>query len=245
MSFQTARQFPRWLGGALRAAYERGWSRRRLQELTREMIAEPQSDVVTAEARTIGELGDRLGRCGLHAPDVRRRAVLAGSAVLAAACSCGWLLASSPTSELMGALIGAYLAVCFIAIVAKVLQARYERSIAYCLPLVIESLILLVESGLDILPAIQQLVNAEEDGDSDPVVAILRAAYRLSSAGMIFSEALCEVADAISVREVRHVLLHLDISGAEGGELIPSLRSLGDFAYGEWKQGVEARIRRL
>ena len=53
------------------------------------------------------------------------------------------------------------------------------------------------------------------------------------------------IADAIDIKVLRHVLMHMDIANSEGGELIPSLRALSDHAHSEWKLSVEARVKRL
>jgi pilus assembly protein TadC len=119
------------------------------------------------------------------------------------------------------------------------------------LPLVLENLILLVEAGLGVLPALEQIVfsrikNAKEQGGSiDLTTFLLKVVYDLSAHGMPFAEALERVADATEIRSLRHVLLHLDISASEGGELIPSMRSLSDHAHTEWRLSVETRVNRL
>ena len=69
--------------------------------------------------------------------------------------------------------------------------------------------------------------------------------YRIDGGGIPFTQALGMVASSIEIRAVRNVLLHLDVSSAEGGRLVPALRSLSDRAHQEWKLGVETRVRRL
>ena len=119
-----------------------------------------------------------------------------------------------------------------------------ERQILFQLPLVMESLILLVESGLGILPAIEKIAKTNKE-DHNSVSKALAEVYRLSSGGLSLNNALEKVAARSEVRILKHILLHLDISGNEGGELIPSLQSLSEHAYTEWKVSVERRIKRL
>lgn len=119
-----------------------------------------------------------------------------------------------------------------------------EREILFRLPLFLESLILLVESGLGVLPAVQRVVESSKR-KNEPVGQVMRAVYELSSSGLPFAQSLELVASSIESNALRHVLLHLDVSSTEGGALIPSLRSLADHAGREWKLGVEARVKRL
>ena len=112
------------------------------------------------------------------------------------------------------------------------------------MPLVLESIILLVEAGLGILPAIQKVVESSERTDN-PAIIYLEKAYQLSAAGVPFDQALNIIADAADHKVLRHVLMHLDISQAEGGELVPSLQNLSSHSHTEWKISVESRVKRL
>jgi type II secretory pathway component PulF len=62
---------------------------------------------------------------------------------------------------------------------------------------------------------------------------------------MPIGQALSIVSDSVPQRTLRHVLLHLDISGTEGGELVPALRNLSEYVHNEWKLSVETRVKRL
>ena len=122
----------------------------------------------------------------------------------------------------------------------------FEREVLFQIPLTLEKIILLVESGLGILPALQRVVAADEiERHPNPVVRLLRLVYEFAAHGVPFGQALEMVANAVDLKPLRHVLLHLDISGNEGGELIPSLRGLSEHAHTEWKLSVEQRVRRL
>ncbi len=122
----------------------------------------------------------------------------------------------------------------------------FEREVLFQIPLTLEKIILLVESGLGILPALQRVVAADEiERHPNPVVRLLRLVYEFAAHGVPFGQALEMVANAVDLKPLRHVLLHLDISGNEGGELIPSLRGLSEHAHTEWKLSVEQRVKRL
>jgi pilus assembly protein TadC len=141
---------------------------------------------------------------------------------------------------------GAYLGLTAFAFFLRYRQREYEREVMFQMPIFLESLILLVESGLGILPALERVVPGREYGRKiSPVTRLFQLVYQLSASGMPFTQALETVAEVTPQRIVRHVLLHLDISGTEGGELVPSLRNLSDHAHMEWKLSVEQRVRRL
>ena len=98
-----------------------------------------------------------------------------------------------------------------------------------------------------LLPAVQQVVNNSKKRtvSKATVSKIMNMVYELSSSGMPFGQALELVADKVESKPLRHVLMHLDVSSSEGGALIPSLRSLADYASKEWKLSVETRVKRL
>jgi len=121
-----------------------------------------------------------------------------------------------------------------------------ERAILRELPLTLESLILLVESGLGILPAIHKLIESRgEETKPDSVRHYLALVHSLSSKGMPFLNALEAVAEECPPPAIRHLLLHLDIGANVGGQIGASLRSLAQHSHLEWRLSVEARVRRL
>lgn len=199
--------------------------------------------------KLLGTHRDRLGRAGLLTSAQRRNCImlLAGIALLCVAC--GLTFGASGDSLLepvIGFFVGGYAALLIAWVYLQRLEAEYQRKILFSLPLTLESLILLVETGLGILPAIAQLVQtAKEEQRNDAVIDLLSIVYDFSSNGMEFTQALELVAHASPVGVFRHALLHLDLSGSEGGEIIPSLRSLSDHTHKEWKLSVEQRVRRL
>lgn len=146
--------------------------------------------------------------------------------------------------SLFGAGIGFYLGVVFWLILIRYLTVKAERKSVLELPVLLESLILLVESGLGLLPALHQLVTTEQDNSSS-VRYFFKLVHELSARGMPFGTALESVADRCPYTTLRHVFLHLDIGGNEGGALGPALRSLSQYAHTEWRLSVETRVRRL
>lgn len=122
--------------------------------------------------------------------------------------------------------------------------AVHEREVLLNLPLALEGIILLVESGLGILPAMNSLIKSSDK--KNPVMAYFQRVYNLSSSGLQFREALRIVSSSVpNLPALRHVLLHLDISHTDGGEILPSLRGLSSYCQTEWKLSVQSRVKRL
>jgi len=144
-----------------------------------------------------------------------------------------------------GVVGGGYLAVVLWMTFVRYRKTLVERDVLFTLPVALESMILLVESGLGILPALEGVSRTKNAKNIDTTKIFLRQVYDLSANGMPFSDALEYVSALCPHRALRHVLLHLDIAGNQGGELIPSLRGLSSYAHSEWKLAVETRVKRL
>ncbi len=197
----------------------------------------------------LSSIGDKLGKAGFFTKRERQRAralmyLMIGSFTLAGILF--GLRFGKPFMLVAGTFLGAYFGLCAWFIFIRVRTREFEREVLFQLPLTLESLILLVESGLGVLPSIERLVSMKDGAfRPNPVTRLLRLVYQLASHGMPLSVALEQVADAADQKVLRHILLHLDISGSEGGELIPSLRSLSDHSHTEWRLSVEHRVKRL
>lgn len=198
-------------------------------------------------------LSDRLGRAGAF-ERIERRTVVLTLALITAAGGLGGIVLSQlagfrPASALFAAFAGLNFGGCAAAMYLQRRERSQERSTLFFLPLMMEQLILLIEAGLGLLPALHMIVSAaEKKGQKaavNPVIRALNLVYRLSSSGLPFASAVEQVAAAVPSRPLRHVLLHLDIGAAEGGELIPALRGLSDHCHQEWKHSVEGRIKKL
>ncbi len=232
---------------------KRGAARNRLMRLTLQERAEEARrapDFVEWEkyGTVLRFLNDRLGKAGYYSEGERRRlrltCLLLGSGLTASFSSLG--VHSGPVFVALSGLGGVYLSIMLYLYHLRFGAREVEREIVFQLPLVLESLILLVESGLGVLPALQTTVQMREQTDrKDPLTRILRLVYEMSAHGLPFGLALELVAGAVGCAPLRHVLLHLDITSSEGGELIPSLRSLSDYTHTDWRLSVETRVKRL
>lgn len=212
---------------------------------------EEREDIAWEDSATLlSQMGDRFGKAGFVSIVDRQR----GRAFAILFVSGGALFAAIAAVALNVPLVqavffmfgGAYVGITGFAFFLKYRQREHEREVMFQMPIFLESLILLVESGLGILPALERVVPGKAHTRRiSPVTRLFQLVYQLSASGMPFTQALETVAEVTPQRIVRHVLLHLDISGTEGGELIPSLRNLSDHAHMEWKLSVEQRVRRL
>lgn len=194
----------------------------------------------------ITHIRDRLGRAGFITSKQRRGAkvilVLISVSILLLAFFIG-LKKGTTLAIFVSLIIGAYLGIVGGLYFLRHKTNKFHQEVAFNIPLLLENIILLVESGYGVLPALQQA--SAPTTKTNGTKRLFQLVYQLSAFGLPFNKALEIVADATEIRIFRHVLMHLDISNAEGGELIPSLRGLSDHAHQEWKMGVETRVKRL
>lgn len=143
-------------------------------------------------------------------------------------------------------LIGTYLCFTTYLLFLK-FKAKYEeRECLFQLAIFLESLVLLVESGLGVLPALEKIVKSQdESGNKGLLNYFFKLIYNLTENGLPFSKSLALISQVCPNSTLKHIFMHLDISNSEGGELIPSLRNLSDYAHNEWKMSVEHRVKRL
>jgi Flp pilus assembly protein TadB len=218
-----------------------------LDRLGRGLI-ENATDSVLANELRLASLSDRLGLAGFISERERRLATLVGIFSAASGFALGasagaWyggLLAAAA-----GAVAGCYVTLIALLYVLRAQRQEFERSVLFNLPLALESIILLVEAGLGLLPAIERVADTVGSSRPNPVERIFALIYRLSAHGMPLEDVLEKVADAVQLPSLRHVLLHIDVSSTQGGALVPALRSLSEYAHLEWKLSVEHRVSRL
>lgn len=119
------------------------------------------------------------------------------------------------------------------------------------LPAVMERLVMAVQSGLDIVPAVKVVVDLERElrGESplpcDPVTAALSGAIEMCENGLAFDAALNHTAQAINCPSLKHAFLHLSLAHREGGELITPVRELSDSTFSRYQDLVEEDIAKL
>lgn len=203
-----------------------------------------------ANSDTLAHLSDRLGKAGFFRTESRRKAKILGcllvtSCTLTVGLGLG-LLGETQSAVALGSFIGLYLGVTAWVLYLRYLRDKLAQQVLFRLPLALEALVLLVESGLGILPALHAYLSTQEKNQREnPIAFVLSLVYGLCIHGIPFANALTLVANHFEHRTLRHVFLHLDLSATEGGELGAALRSLAEFAHTEWKLSVDTRVRRL
>ena len=138
-------------------------------------------------------------------------------------------------------------------------ERGYVRRVEFFLPIVMERLVMAVQAGLDIIPALKAIGGLdgraatepalEEERscseERDPVTQLLGVVCALTEAGLSFEQSLREVASAINSSPLRHAFIHLAIAQREGGELVMPLRELSDATQLYYQESVEEEIAKL
>jgi Flp pilus assembly protein TadB len=124
---------------------------------------------------------------------------------------------------------------------------RDKRALDYYLPIVMERIVMAVESGLDIIPALDAVVDLQKQelGECDPVTKILISIKRYTDSGLGFLEALEIATSQVQAPSVKHALVHLGIAYREGGEIIHPLRELGDATQLYYQEAIEEDIAKM
>lgn len=128
----------------------------------------------------------------------------------------------------------------------RAVQLR-RKEMEFFLPIVMERLVMAVQSGLDIIPALKAIISLDsssEDSETrlDPVTSLLSCVVQLTEAGLGFERSLREVAEKVDCLSVRHACIHLAIAQKEGGELILPLRELSDATQLSYQESIEEEI---
>ncbi len=147
----------------------------------------------------------------------------------------------------IAAAVVGYISIALVVLELSIRTAKEQRKLLRELPLFLELLILLVESGLGLLTAVHEAVSTQNEKRrlSDPICFTFSQVNSRAARGIPLAQALEEVANETESRVLKHALLHLDMSTADGAAIVPSLRALADYSHTEWKLSVEARVRRL
>lgn len=195
----------------------------------------------------LNKLKDRIGRAGFISMQERRTAYLIIILIFTIFLTLAFFLGiqrGTSAAVFIYCAFAIYFALISTVIFLHNRTNNFKREILFNTPIILENLILLVSSGRGILPALEK-ITAEHGNKNNKTIALFRLVYQLTASGINFSEALEKVADATDIQVLRHVLIYLDISNSEGGEIIPALQSLSEHTHTEWKISVEGRIKIL
>jgi Flp pilus assembly protein TadB len=122
----------------------------------------------------------------------------------------------------------------------------YKYKINFYLPLIMERLVMAVQAGQDILPAIGSMLAIEEkEKKLDPVSELLLKVKNLSESGLSFEKSLQQVAESVDSGALRHAFIHLALAHKEGGELVAPLRELSDSTQLFFQETIEEEIAKM
>ncbi len=133
----------------------------------------------------------------------------------------------------------------------KSAKERFKlRELDFYTPIVMERIVMAVEAGHDILPAITIACELGEKCSAsskvmDPVSELLKKIIKLIEHGISLDEALSKASTSSPSRTVRHALLHLALAHKQGGELITPLRELSDATQSQYQEIIEEQIAKL
>lgn len=121
------------------------------------------------------------------------------------------------------------------------------KQIDFFLSIVMERLVMAVEAGLDVFPAIGAVVELESRHriKLDPVTALLAQVKAYAENGMTLDGALRAVSQSSDSAPLRHAFLHLAVAQREGGELIMPLRELSDATQLHYQEAIEESIAKM
>lgn len=228
---------------AIAGRYKTQRNRRQLKSVAMLEKAALPLEAVSTQLRI---RNDRLSRAGFYTEE-RRQIALTWVGGVATLVLCAILAIALSFSLSFPAFAVSFFATGYLGLTAWLLflrakAAAFERRILFYLPLTLEQLLLLVQSGLGVLPAIAQLSSQAE---TNPVVYYLQAAYAEAERGLQLRDAVSVVAAQCPYPSLRHFLLHLEAAVAEGAELTSALRNLSDAAHTEWQVALEGVVRTL
>ena len=234
---------------ALYFFFHRGRSAR---DVLFDLSDEPLAADTTPAATQKTETTDELMRAGLltrrEQQDFRRTQKIIIGMVAGAALGAAALLGASlqtilvpvaPLSLAIGYIISRY--------GLKLRAARFQDELTFYLPVVMERIVMAVESGLDILPALRVLLDLSERAETpaDPVTRLLGVAHQMTESGLPFDKALDEISDRAGAMGLRHAFVHLGLAQKEGGEIVTPLRELSDATQLYYQETVELEIAKM
>lgn len=235
-------------------------------DLVDEVNYDERSAIRLQAAESCGAIGilekNRFGRMGVFSSSQRKRHILRArllpwmSALLLVLIS---MLLASPDLKILIAIAIAGLALGYLAggWLEKKVEASFQKKLEFYLPVVMERIVMAVQAGLDIMPAIKAIVDLEDRAVQtheqtelvvnalDPVSRLLKMVYQLTEAGLGFEQSLREVAGLVDCSALRHAFVHLAVAQKEGGELVMPLKELSDATQLYYQESIEEDIAKL
>ena len=133
-------------------------------------------------------------------------------------------------------------------------QENFTSDITFYLPIVMERIVMAVQAGLDIIPALKVVSDLDKKTRNqarknpeaeDPVTRLMSLVVKLSDSGIGFEQALNDVVSAVDSSPLKHAFIHLGLAQREGGELIMPLKELSDSTQLYFQESVEEEVAKL
>lgn len=164
----------------------------------------------------------------------------------------GWLASSTiGAAVVMCGLIGFAVGVIVVAHRVRKRSEEKRDQVEFFLPLIMERVVMAVQSGADVTAAVRTVVTYEEElaqreqRQVDPVTALLIEVLSRTESGVLFQDALKQIAEKVPSAPVRHAFIHLGMAHKEGGELVGPLRELSDATQLYYQESIEERIAKM
>ncbi|MBX7136491.1 MAG: type II secretion system F family protein [Oligoflexia bacterium] len=198
-------------------------------------------------------LSGELGRLGLYAPEERKRFLLKQRlwplAGFAAALGAELLLTNNSSAAQVIVVGGLGLAAGYLLArwERRRLERQYQRTLAFFLPVIMERLVMAVQSGHDVFSALKSVVELSDLNKAavDPVTKLLQIVIMLTEGGQRLEQALEHVSMAVQSAPVKHAFIHLAMAHSEGGELVLPLSELSDATQLFYQETIEEEIAKL
>jgi Flp pilus assembly protein TadB len=140
------------------------------------------------------------------------------------------------------------------------MKQKVLKEVDFFLPIVMERVVMAVEAGIDVLPALKRIVELDSTVDGlsaeasqassytegvDPVTTLLSLVVCLVESGISFEDALEEVASSVESPALKHAFIHLAVAHQEGGELTAPLRELSEATQLNFQESIEEDIAKM
>ncbi|MCB0317987.1 MAG: type II secretion system F family protein, partial [Bdellovibrionales bacterium] len=152
------------------------------------------------------------------------------------------------------AIIGISFAYIFTKSNERKYKEKLETEITFFLPIAMERIVMAVQAGLDIIPALKRVseidvelirIDNRNKLSLDPVAKFLNFIVKLTDSGLSFEEALNIVVKKVDNSALRHAFIHLGIAQREGGELVMPLKELSDSTQLYFQESIEEIVAKL
>lgn len=148
----------------------------------------------------------------------------------------------------LNSLIAAFTGYGLVRLVSRIVREnkmqRRKEEVEFFLPIFMEQIVMGVQAGLDVVPAIKEALQGGAAG-SGKLRELLQETILLSERGIPFTQALDQVSLKIDIPAVRHAFIHLKLAFSQGGELVRPLRELSDATQLQYQESVEEEIAKL